>query len=706
MAEITEQIVREAQPIEDLKLALMRSAQAQAMPALPAYQVAGMTRDQADAIAAGRSGIGAFAPYLQAGAGNVGAAANTLGEAANVLRGADTRGQFAAAQQAYNQAALPAAALGNLSNVAGAGMGFLSGAGADIDNAQRLALESSQADLGGAQNLMLQSALQAQGVGPQFGQAQGLVGAGAQAAQQAAQQSGFGTGIGTLMQGAQQGQQAVGQAGAITQLGLGAMYEAAQRAQQAAQLGAAPTVSAQQVDAPTMQAAQMGPAQQVTTQSFAQPGSSQAYMSPYMQDVVAAQQREAVRASDIQRTQNQAAATRAGAFGGSRQGIVEAERQRNLGTQLGDIQLAGLQQAFQQAQNQFNVEQQARLAAQQSNQQAGLTVGGQNLSAQQQANVQNQAAALQTQGMNAQQAMQAALANQQMQGQYGIQGAQLGLQAADVLRQGGIGALSGAQQIGTLGLQGAGVTQAAGQGQLAAAGQQGQLGLSAAGQLGQAGAQLGSLEAQRAQQALAATQYGGNVAQQLAAQNLQQAQLGQGAAGLYGQLGTQQAGLAGQFANIAGQQANILGQQSQLQQALGQGIGNLASQQFGVGQNMAQGLGALGTQLGNLGVQQTGLGQTAQALGQQDVNFQYNLGAQEQRQSQAELDALRATRTQQALQPMQQLAFVSDIYRGAPSTQMSITQQQTPTPSPFQQIAGLGVAGVSAAAAGSRAGIL
>lgn len=706
MSAIQETISREAKPIEDLRLSLMQSAQAMGSPTLPGYQVAGMTRDQVEALTAGRAGIGAFSPYLQTGAANVRSGATTLGEAANVLRGADTRGQFSAAQQAYNLAAQPAAALGNLSNVAGAGLGFLSGAGADIDAAQRMALESSRADLGGAQNLLTQSAIDAQRAGPQFGQAQGMIGAGAQAAMQAAQQPGFQQGIGTLMQGAQQGQQALGQAGALTQQGIGAMYQAAQQAQRATQLGAAPTVSAQQVGTPQMQAAQMGPAQQITTQSFAAPGSSQAYMSPYMQDVVAAQQREAMRTSDIQRTQNQAAATRAGAFGGSRQAIVEAERQRNLGTQLGDIQSAGLQQAYQQAQNQFNVEQQARLAAQQANQQAGITVGGQNLSAQQQANVQNQAAAMQAQGMNAQQAMQAALANQQMQGQYGLQGAQLGLQAADVLRQAGVGSLNAGQQLGSLGLQGAGVTQAAGQGQLAAAGQQGQLGLSAAGQMGQAGQQLGTMEAQRAQQALAAAQYGGTVGQQLAQQQLQQAQLGQAAAGMYGQLGTQQAGLAGQFANVAGQQANILGQQSQLQQSLGQGIGNLAAQQFGIGQNMAQGLGSLGTQLGNMGVQQAGLGQQAQAMGQQDVNFQYNLGAQSQRQSQAELDALRTTQMQQALQPQQRLAFISDIYRGAPSTQMAITQQQQAAPSPFQQIAGLGIAGVSAAAAGARAGIL
>jgi hypothetical protein len=81
-------------------------------------------------------------------------------------------------------------------------------------------------------------------------------------------------------------------------------------------------------------------------------------MDPYMQNVVNIQQREAGRASDIQRNQNQAQAVGAGAFGGSRQAIVEAERQRNLGTQMGDIQARGLQDAYSRGQNQFNTEQQ------------------------------------------------------------------------------------------------------------------------------------------------------------------------------------------------------------------------------------------------------------------------------------------------------------------------------------------------------------
>lgn len=737
--EVTTQIVREAEPIEQAKLQLMQAAANLRPTALPAYQVAGFSPEQIQAIRYGVQGIGAYQPYLAGAASKVGTGAGLAQEGANILRGADTRNQFDFARQAMAQAGQAAGQMGQYAGQAGAGLGYLGAAGSELANAQQVAQQYSQANLTGPQQLMLNSILQAQGAGPQFGQASGMIGTGAQLAQQAAQQPGFGAGVSGLMQGAQQGQQAVGQAGAMTQQGIGALYAAAQRAQQAAQLGAAPTVSVQQTGTPTMQAAQtgynpalqtfqMGPAQQVSTGSFVAPGAAQQFMSPYMQNVVDIEKREAQRQAAIAKTGRGAQFAKAGAFGGARQAIEEAEAQRNLATQMGDIQTRGLQSAYQQAQSQFNAEQQARLEAERANQAAGLTVGQQNLAAQlgvqqlgagqiglqtalsnlsnaQQAAVQNQAAALQAQGLNAQQALQAALANQQMQGQYGIQGAQLGLQAADALRQAGIGTLSGAQQLGALGLQGAGLTQAAGQGQIGAAGQQGQLGLSAAGQMGQAGAQIGSLEAQRAQQALAAAQYGGTMGQQMAAQQLQQAQLGQGAANLYGQLAGQRAGIAGQYAGIAGQQAGILGQQAQLQQGLGQGIGNLAGQQFGIGQAMGQGIGSLGTQLGNLGMQQAALGQTGQQMGQQDVNFLFNLGAEQQKQQQAALDAYRATAMQTAYQPMQHLAFISDIYKGAPSSQMAMTSQMAPTPSPFQQIAGLGIAGVTAASAANRAGI-
>jgi hypothetical protein len=98
------------------------------------------------------------------------------------------------------------------------------------------------------------------------------------------------------------------------------------------------------------------------------------YMDPYMQNVVGIQQREAARASEMQRNQNQAGAVQSGAFGGSRQAIVEAERQRNLATQQGDIQARGLQDAYSRGQNQFNTEQQLREQSKQYG--AGLGLQG------------------------------------------------------------------------------------------------------------------------------------------------------------------------------------------------------------------------------------------------------------------------------------------------------------------------------------------
>jgi hypothetical protein len=101
------------------------------------------------------------------------------------------------------------------------------------------------------------------------------------------------------------------------------------------------------------------------------------------------------------------------------------------------------------------------------------------------------------------------------------------------------------------------------------------------------------------------------------------------------------------------------------------GIGSLAGQEFGQGSQLATGLGQLGAQQGQLGIQQGALGQTAQAMRQGDVNFLYNVGQSQQAMNQQQLDAQRATELQKVYSPYQQAAFLSDIYKGAPSTQMS-----------------------------------
>ena len=105
------------------------------------------------------------------------------------------------------------------------------------------------------------------------------------------------------------------------------------------------------------------------------------YMNPYQQNVTDIGKREAARQSGIQGTQQQAQATQAGAFGGSRDAIMRAERERNLGQQMSDIQAQGSNAAFQQAQQQFNADQARRMQAQQLGEQsrqygAGLGMQG------------------------------------------------------------------------------------------------------------------------------------------------------------------------------------------------------------------------------------------------------------------------------------------------------------------------------------------
>lgn len=93
----------------------------------------------------------------------------------------------------------------------------------------------------------------------------------------------------------------------------------------------------------------MGAGQQYAAQAT-NPYATQAYMSPYIQGALEPQMQEAARQSAIQGQQNAAQAVQAGAFGGSRFGVQEAERQRNLGTLQNQIYGQGMQNAFQQAQ--------------------------------------------------------------------------------------------------------------------------------------------------------------------------------------------------------------------------------------------------------------------------------------------------------------------------------------------------------------------
>ena len=220
----------------------------------------------------------------------------------------------------------------------------------------------------------------------------------------------------------------------------------------------------------------------------------------------------------------------------------------------------------------------------------------------------------------------------------------------------------------------------------------GQLGLSAFGQQGQLGMSSEQMAAANSQ-ALAQT---GMSLQQLGVQT------GMSNAQLVAQLTGQQAQTAmggyAQQAQLAGQAGSLGIQGQELMGRVGEGLGSLGTQygQLGLAKADAE---------SQLGLRQAALGELGQTLNQKEAGFVYDVGKQQQGQQQAELEAERQSKMAQLYEPYQRVGFLSDIYKGAPTTQQSITAATAPSTSPAQQILGLGVAGLSAAAGASKAGL-
>ena len=105
-----------------------------------------------------------------------------------------------------------------------------------------------------------------------------------------------------------------------------------------------------------------------TTGQF-DPASTQAFMNPYQQQVIDEYTKEMQRQFDISRQGRAAQALGAGAFGGGREGVLEAEAmtgfQRQLGQGLAGLMSSGYQQAQNAAMQAFeNQQRRGQLAAQ------------------------------------------------------------------------------------------------------------------------------------------------------------------------------------------------------------------------------------------------------------------------------------------------------------------------------------------------------
>ena len=375
------------------------------------------------------------------------------------------------------------------------------------------------------------------------------------------------------------------------------------------------------------------------------PRATQAYMSPYMQNVVDYQKSQALRDFNIGQGMRKAQAVGQGAFGGSRQAIVESEAERALGSQLQGIAATGSQKAFEDAQRQQQFGANLNLQGLQAGY-GGLGLGMQGAGV----GLSGLGTALQGQQGRMQGLGQAG----QFLGQ-GMQGAQTGLQGLQGALAGSSQALQGYQT----GMQGA---------QTGLQGLQGALAGSAQGLQGfQTGLQGSQAGMQGVQGALA----GYNT----------------GLSGIGQQLGAGQLGLQGTAQGIQGAQAGMQGAGYGLQGVQGAiGAGQYGLAGLGVANQSAGALGQLGTQ--QLGAETSIIGTQAQQ------------GAQQQALEQSKINQAIQDYAIQQQYPLMQLGFMSNMLRGLPM-QSQTTQLYQAQPSALQQ--GIGLTGAASTLFGGKA---
>lgn len=90
---------------------------------------------------------------------------------------------------------------------------------------------------------------------------------------------------------------------------------------------------------------------------------AQTYMTPFLEENLARQKEAAITDYQEQAARRSADAIKAGAFGGGREGVVEAQAEAGLMGTLADIEASGRQAAFEQAQQQFERDRAYRASA-------------------------------------------------------------------------------------------------------------------------------------------------------------------------------------------------------------------------------------------------------------------------------------------------------------------------------------------------------
>jgi hypothetical protein len=349
----------------------------------------------------------------------------------------------------------------------------------------------------------------------------------------------------------------------------------------AATAGFAPSVNAQNVNAGQLANRDLG-----------------AYTNQYEDQVVQQTLGDIEQSRLAASNQLGAQATAANAFGGSRQGIAESETNRAYAEQAAKaasgLRQAGFTQAQQMAQQDIGTQQQAAMANQQANLQAGTT----NAQFGQQTNLSNQAATNQASQFGAGASNQAFLQNAMASNQ----ASQFGAGASNQAASQGANLQQAASQFG------AGAANTAGLQNAMASNQASQFGSGAANQ-----AASTNMAAQNA-----AGQFGANSQNQMTLSNMG----AQNAAGQFGASAQNQMGLSNMGALNSASQYNANNAMSAQQQ-------NIANQMQAQGMRMGA-----GAQLGQLGNQAFNTGQTLQ-------QGQMQQGLMQQGLQQALIDAAR-----------------------------------------------------------------
>ena len=160
---------------------------------------------------------------------------------------------------------------------------------------------------------------------------------------------------------------------------------------------------------------------------------------------------------------------------------------------------------------------------------------------------------------------------------------------------------------------------------------------------------------------------------------MNQANMGAASKGAYGGSGT---GIMN--AELQGGKAQAVGQ------SLSQGYGNAMNMARGDFENQMTRYGAGAQQYSNMA------GQTQQ-MGQQDVASLMGAGSVMQQNTQQGLDSNYQAYLQNRQDPYQRFGFMSDIFRGVPSGQMTTTMGTAPVTNPLSQALGAGIFGAGIA---------